>query len=409
MFEHDVTRRRFMEAGGGAAAASLVMATGAAAAPPQRSGGVQAIGQPMPTGVVLSKTRPAPKRADSVGFAIIGLGGYALNQMMPRFPQAERAHVAALVSGNPDKLRQVGDAYGVPPQSRYSYETFARIASDRRVEAVYITLPSGLHADWTERAFAAGKHVLCEKPMALSSAECERMISAGRRANRKLMIAYRCHFEPYNMQAMALMEQNAVGQLRLVRTEQSYRMPPTNPSENWRVNRALAGGGPLEDYGLYGLQAALYLAREMPESISATGFRPADDPRFSEILAHVSAQLRFPSGAVAQLVTSYDSAGGNIVYARGTAGSLIMDPATGYAGNRMVLKSGRDQRELTPGDSDVQFARQLAHFADAIRDDAQIRTPGEMGLRDLRLIEAIYASADTGRTVMLNPDGTMRS
>jgi glucose-fructose oxidoreductase len=408
MIEHDVTRRRFIEAGGGAAAASLALATGAAAALPQRLGGAQAMGRPMPNGVALPKTRPGSKRADSVGFAIVGLGGYALNQMMPRFPEAARAHVAAIVSGNPEKLRQVGDAYGIPPESRYSYETFAKIASDRRVEAVYIVLPSGLHADWTERAFAAGKHVLCEKPMALSSAECERMIAAGRRANRKLMIAYRSHFEPNNMQAMALMEQNAVGQLRLLRTEQSYRMGPTSPSENWRVNRALAGGGPLEDYGIYGLQAALYLAREMPERISAASFRPAGDPRFAEILAHVSAQLRFPSGAVAQLVTSYDSAGGNIVQARGTTGSLTMSPATSYSGNRMVLEAGQDRREFTPGDSTVQFARQLDHFADAIRDGAQIRTPGEMGLRDLRLIEAIYASAETGRTVMLNPDGTRK-
>jgi glucose-fructose oxidoreductase len=409
MNENGVTRRRFMEAGTGAAAASLVLATGSGVAFAQRLGDAQAVGRPMPEGAELPDTPPVPKRADSVGIAIVGLGGYALNQMMPRFEQAERAHIAALVSGNPDKLRQVGDAYGVPPESRYSYENSAEIASDPRVDATYIVLPSGLHADWTKRAFAAGKHVLCEKPMALSSADCERMIAASRRADRKLMIAYRSHFEPYNLQAMELMEQNAVGQLRLLRTEQSYRMGPTSPSENWRVNRALAGGGPLEDYGIYGLQAALYLAREMPESISATSFRPAGDPRFAEILAHVSSQLRFPSGAVAQLVTSYDSAGGNIVQARGTTGSLIMDPATGYSGNRMVLEAGRDRREFTPSDSTVQFVRQLDHFADAIRDGVQIRTPGEMGLRDLRLIEAIYASAESGRTVMLHPDGTRRS
>ncbi|WP_129793047.1 Gfo/Idh/MocA family protein [Sphingosinicella sp. CPCC 101087] len=405
MIRDGVTRRGIL--GGGVMVASLAMAPSPAAALLQARGAARAAGQPMPNGVELPATPPRRNRPDSVGFAVVGLGDYALRQMMPRFTQARRAHVAALVSGNPEKLQRVGEAYGVPPDARYSYDTFSDMASDNRIDAVYIVLPSGLHADWTLRAFAAGKHVLCEKPMALSSAECERMIAAGRRANRMLMIAYRSHFEPHNREAMELMAQAAVGELRLLRTEQSYRMGPTSPSENWRVNRALAGGGPLEDLGIYGLQAALYLTREMPERISATSFQPAGDPRFSEIFAHVASQWRFPSGAVAHLATSYDSSGTNFVHARGTTGALIMDPATNYSGQKMTLE-GRDRREIRPGDPEVQFAGQLDHFADAIRDGTLIRTPGEMGLRDLRLIEAIYASAESGRTIDLNPDGTMR-
>lgn len=407
MVEDGVTRRRLLEVGGGATAASLLLSAGPTAALAQ-GGTARAAGRPMPGGVEMPAAPLRRKRSDSVGFAIVGLGGYALNQMMPRFAATERAHVAALVSGNPDKLARVGDAYGVPSDARYSYETFANIAADRRVDAVYIVLPSGLHADWSVRAFAAGKHVLCEKPMALSSAECARMIAAGRRAERKLMIAYRSHFEPHNLQAMELMAQGAAGRLNLIRTEQSYRMGPTNPGENWRVNRTLAGVGPLEDLGIYGLQAALYLSREMPESISATTFQPVGDPRFAEIVAQVSSQWRFPSGAVAQLATSYDSSGTNFVHARGTTAALIMDPATNYSGQKMTLEGG-EQREFRPGDPEVQFAGQLDHFAAAVRDGARIRTPGEMGLRDLRLIEATYASAATGRTVRLNPDATMLS
>jgi glucose-fructose oxidoreductase len=406
MIGDGVTRRGLLE--GGLTTASVALAAGPAAALLQSRLATRAAGQRIPDGLELPTTPPRRKRPDSVGFAIVGLGNYALRQMMPRFAEAERAHVAAIVSGNPEKLRRVGDAYGLPQDARYPYERFASIASDKRVDAVYIVLPTGLHEEWTVRSFAAGKHVLCEKPMALSAAECERMIAAGRRANRKLMIAYRSHFEPYNRKAMELMAQNAVGQVRLVRSEQSYRLGPTSPGENWRVNRALAGGGPLEDYGIYGLQAALYLAREMPESISATAFRPAGDPRFSEIFAHVASQLRFPSGAVAQLATSYDSAGANFAHVRGTTGALIMDPATSYSGQKMVLENGRERRELSPGNPSVQFARQLDHLADAIRDGTEIRTPGEMGLRDLRLIGAIYASAAAGRTVRLKPDGTMR-
>lgn len=405
MVNRSFTRREFV-AGSGMAMTSLALTASSAAPPTQAGGSARLQGRPLPDGVRLPSVPDRRVRPDSVGFAIVGLGGYALNQMMPRFAQAERAHIAAIVSGNPEKLRRVGEAYGVPTDARYSYNAFERIASDKRVDAVYIVLPTGLHAEWATRSFAAGKHVLCEKPMALSSADCERMIAAARRARRKLMIAYRSHFEPYNLEAMRLMREKTIGSIRLVRSEQSYRMGPTSPGENWRTSRALAGGGPLEDYGIYGLQAALYLTGEMPERISATAFRPAGDARFAEIFAHVSSQWLFPSGAVAQLATSYDSAGANFAHVRGTAGALIMDPATSYAGQKMRIE-GRDGRELTPGDPDVQFARQLDHFANAIRDNSAIRTPGEMGLRDLRLMEAIYASARSGRTVNLAPDGSM--
>ncbi len=406
MNDTSLSRRRLIELGRDAA----VLTVAATAAPAFAQGVARpaASGRPMPDGVTLPDTPPKPKRPDSVGYAIVGLGGYALNQMMPRFARSERSHIAALVSGNPEKLQRVGDAYGVPADARYSYEQFDRLRGDRRVEAVYVALPSGLHADYAVRAFAAGKHVLCEKPMALSSADGERMIAAGRRANRRLMIAYRVHFEPHNLEAMALMRRRAVGPIRFVRTEQLSRTDPAStPARNWRLDGALAGGGPLEDYGIYGLQAALYLTDEMPTSISATTFRPANDPRFRDIFASVGSQLRFPSGAIAQLMTSYDSSGSNLSEVRGDSGTLIMDPATGYSGHKMRIE-GRERREFSLGDPTVQFSGMLDHFADAIRDDAAIRTPGEMGLRDIRLMEAIYAAAETGRTILLDTDGRMQ-
>lgn len=399
MSKVSLSRRSFL-AWSGAALAATPLAGAWAQAPASLPR--EAMGMPFPRGVNLPERPPAPPGKDSVGFAVVGLGRYALARVMPALARGERCHVAAVVSGNPRKAARAAAAYGLPNDAVYGYDDFDRIAADDRVEAVYIVLPSGLHADWTEKAFAAGKHVLCEKPMALSVAECQRMIDAGERAGRKLMIAYRCHFEPFNLRAMELMRDGAVGPIRTMETFQQYRMGPTSPADNWRVVRALAGGGPLEDYGIYGLQAALYLGGELPNRVRAVTEQPAGDPRFPEIFASVRTEFGFPSGAEATLFTSYDTAPGrNRVAVTGEDGMLEMEPATSYSGQRMTLTRGGTAESLNPGDPGVQFHVQCDHFAEAIRDGSEIIVPGEMGLRDVRLIEAIYASAARGEAIEL--------
>ena len=126
----------------------------------------------------------------------------------------------------------------------------------------------------------------------------------------------------------------------------------------------------------------------MPESISAQSFRPADDPRFSQIAASMLSQLRFPSGATAQLSTSFDSLSNNFVDAHGTQGAILLGQATSYSGQTLKVESGNgEHRMLPPGDPEQQFAGELDHFADAIRDGSEIVVPGEMGLRDVRLMD----------------------
>lgn len=393
-----LSRRRALQL----AAASMVL--GPTAGPGFALGqgsGVNAVGQPMPGGVTLPDTPPSAPSSDSVGIAMMGLGGYALRQLMPAFFQTQACHLAGLVSGNAEKASQVANAYGVPQDAIYSYDNFDQIISDDRIDAVYIVLPNGLHADWAEKAFAAGKHVLCEKPMALTTAECDRMINAAERANRKLMIGYRCHFEPFNLAAMDLMRERAIGDIEWVGCKQLYVMGPTTPAQNWRAARALAGGGPLEDYGIYGVQSALYLTGEMPTQITASVARPENDPRFSEIVATTTSRLEFPSGAVADLLTSYDMPGANEALVRGTGGELIMRPATGYGGHNMTLIRDGVSEDLRPGDPSIQFHLMMDHLAHAIRRDTPILTDGAMGRRDVLIMEAIYRAAASGNPVQL--------
>ena len=408
MIHSPLSRRQTLKYISGGAAASALPFSVFASSAPGPSLMAKAIGQPFPPGIELPSSPPPKPSSDSIGIAIVGLGLYALGKMAPALTRSKHCHLAAVVSGNPSKAARVAKAYGLKADAIYSYENFEDILNDGRVDAINIVLPSGLHAEWTEKAFAAKKHVLCEKPMALSSAECDRMIDAGKKAHKKLMIAYRCHFEPNNLNAIELMKQKAIGDIQVIRTDQHYTIGNVTPATNWRANRALAGGGALEDYGLYGLQSALYLTGEMPISISASTSTPADNPAFSEIINLQTSRLVFPSGAVAQLASSYNASWHDRVEVRGNKGVMQMDPATAYGSIRTEIIRSDNDREIIL-DPSGQFAAMLDHFGLSIKQDSPILTDGEMGRRDIRLIEAIYRSALEKREISLRPDGSIKS
>lgn len=410
------SRRSFLRgAAGGLVAAPLLAST--AAAEVIRQQGVQpggsvlpdrAVGRPMPRRAQLPET--PPEWADdgrSIGYAVVGLGSFALGQVMPALTKTKRSHLAAVVSGNPEKAARVASAYGLPEDAIYSYDNYDEIANDDRIDAVYIVLPTGLHAEYTVLAFKAGKHVMCEKPMAGTPEECQAMIDAANEAGKKLMIAYRVHFEPINMAVRDAIAGGEIGMPRMLQTTNHRVMNLSNVSDVWRADKSLAGGGgALPDYGLYGLNGMVYFLDETPSEIYAKITTPENDPRFADIEDHVSAQLYFPSGAMGNLSTSYNTANSNTIGVWGDDGKVWMDPATFYGGIQATLTAGGGNRQIT-GDSGLQFEREIDHLSAAALDGSEIITPGEMGLRDTRLIQAIYTSAREGRPVQLNPDATM--
>jgi glucose-fructose oxidoreductase len=184
-----------------------------------------------------------------LGYAIVGLGQFALNQIIPSFAESKSSKLVALVSGKREKALQVADRYGVDQKNIYDYQNFDRIADNDEIDIVYIILPNALHAEYTVRAFKAGKHVLCEKPMAVTAEECETMIRAGREADRKLMIAYRAQYEPYNLEAIRMSREGELGKIRLVTSDHGRILDPKVPADQWRMVKALAGGGSLYDIG----------------------------------------------------------------------------------------------------------------------------------------------------------------
>ncbi len=332
-----------------------------------------------------------------LGYAIVGLGNYATNQIMPRIKDCEFAELKALVSGTPEKLERYGAQYGIPRTHWYNYQNYDSIRDNPDIDLVYVVLPNSMHAEYAIRASNAGKHVLCEKPMAISSAECEAMIAAAKRADRKLMIGYRSHFEQYNLLAIRTVKSGEIGVPKVISANHGFNAQPNQ----WRLDRPMSGGGSLMDIGIYSLNAARYLAGEEPIAVSAMESTDRSDPRFKNVEDQIDFQLRFPSGIIANCVSSY-STGHNDYRVTGTKGWVGLEPATPYDGHKMWKRvAGKTEPIVLPAPAKSQFVGQLDHLAECAMSGREPIVSGEEGLRDMRLIEAIYQSAREGRAIKL--------
>lgn len=376
----------------------IVAGLAAASALPLSSRGSAQVAQGQP--LIGDPSLPQPF-ADRMRWAVVGLGTFAVGQVIPGFLDARKSRISAFVSGNPDKARRLGERYGV--NRFYDYANIDRIAQDREIDAVYIVLPVGLHAEYTIRALKAGKHVLCEKPMASTAAECEAMIAAARAANRQLGVAYRVHFEPNNLAALQRIEAGDIGTMRFVSADHGFNANPDWAPHKWRLEKALAGGGSMYDIGIYGLNTSLMmLPGDEVVSVSAVDSTPTGDPRFREVEGGIEWRLRMKSGISVAGSSSYCwSPYVSRQRYFGSKGSIEMQPATTYYDNRgQVEGAGGPPRDLGGGVAGTQFAAQVDGFTEAARANVPHRTPGEMGLRDIRLIEAMYRSAASDGTIV---------
>jgi predicted dehydrogenase len=330
-----------------------------------------------------------------LGWAIVGLGSLSINQILPAFARCEKSKVVVLVSGHPDKANKLALRYGVNSKNIYNYENYDSIKDNPEVDIIYIVLPNSMHAEYTIRGFQAGKHVLSEKPMATTPAECQAMIDAGRKANRKLMVAYRCRYEPFNQEMIRMAREQELGPVRIIQTDAGFVMG--DPTQ-WRLKKAMAGGGSLMDIGIYALQAARYISGEEPTEINAMMYTTPGDVRFKEVEESINFQLRFPSGILANCTSSYGCDWHSHFRALAPKGYFELDPAMSYTGQRMRVNRGNEleERSLDPRD---HFASEMGHMSHCVMQDKTPLTPGEEGLRDLKLMMAIYEAAASGKTV----------
>ena len=332
-----------------------------------------------------------------LGWAIVGLGSLSINQILPAFAKCEKSKVVALVSGHPDKANKLALRYGVNPKNIYNYQNYDAIRDNPEVDVIYVVLPNGMHAEYTIRGHQASKHVLSEKPMANTPAECQQMIDAGRKAKRKLMVAYRCRYEPHNVEAIRIARQQELGPIKVILADHGFNIG--DPTQ-WRLNKTLAGGGSLMDIGIYSLQAARYISGEEPTEIKAMMYSTPGDVRFKEVEETINFQLRFPSGVLANCTSSYGYSGQNRYRVVTTKGWFELEPATIYSGLRMYVHHDNitEERILPVCD---HFVLEMDHMSSCVMENKAPLTPGEEGLRDLTIMTGIYEAARTGKTLKL--------
>jgi predicted dehydrogenase len=331
-----------------------------------------------------------------IGYAVIGLGRIAAH-FLEGTRNSAQSKITALVSGHRDKAERIAAQFGVPHDSIYSYEDFDRIAANPAVDAVYVALPNSMHAEYTIRAAKAGKHVLCEKPMDISSAQCVRMIDACKAARVKLMIAYRLHYEPTHLKALEIVRSGKLGLVQSMDANHGSNMR----AGEWRLTKALGGGGPMFDHGVYALNIFRWFANQEPSGFQAMISTPDRDGRFKEVEENVQWLTRFPSGAIGSGAGSYGVELGGYWRLHGPWGWLQMSSLT-YQGQHLTGHYASEPRpgapwieiDIASNEKDpMQFTRQVDHFSDCILHDRTPETPGEDGLADLRALDAVYKSA----------------
>ncbi|RYF86082.1 MAG: Gfo/Idh/MocA family oxidoreductase [Chitinophagaceae bacterium] len=342
-----------------------------------------------------SKKIMSNKEQGKLGIALVGLGSYATSILAPALQQAKHCYLAAIVTGTPSKAAEWKARYNIPEKNIYNYENFDSIQHNAEIDIVYIVLPNFLHATYSIRAAQAGKHVICEKPMAITVADCDRMIAASKQAGKQLSIGYRLHFDPYHGEMIRLAKEKSNGPLTGIAAGFSF----VAQKGIWRLDKEKAGGGALMDLGIYCLQAVMYLTGQEPISVMAQALPITDKERFVNIEETLNWQMEMPGGLVADCTTSYNERQ-NILRIEKGEQWFQLKPAFNYTG----LKAQAFDNRVIEFPATSQQQLQMDAFALAVKNNQPSIVSGEMGRRDVKILQAIYEAMNTGKRVLIPSD-----
>ncbi len=327
-----------------------------------------------------------PKR---LGVALVGLGNYSTRMLGPALKETTNCYLSGIVTGTPEKAVKWTEEYNLNKKNIYNYENYDDIINNSDIDIIYVVLPNSMHAEYSIRALKAGKHVICEKPMALTAQEGREMISAAEKNDRKLAIGYRMHYDPYFIEAKRLGRQEVFGPVNYMECSLGYSFTP--PADSWKIKKSM-GGGSLYNLGVYPIQSARHTKGAEPVFVTAQATTQRKD-LFKEIYETFTWQLEFADGA---LCNSYSGPVAFIdrLFAGCRDGYIEIEPATAYTG-----QAGRSTNGTMNYPQVFQQKLQIDDFARCVLEDEESIVGGEDGLKDLLIIDAIHESIRTGKKV----------
>lgn len=337
----------------------------------------------------------SPKfRKDRLGVALVGLGYYSTDLLAPALEKTEKCYLAGIVTGTPSKAAVWKTKYHIPDKNIYNYETFDSIADNPDIDVIYIVLPPSMHMEYVVRAAKAGKHVWCEKPMAVTVEECQTMIDACKKAGVSLSIGYRCQHEPNTQAFQKIVQEKSLGNVLGLDCAAGYR---ENRTDHWKQKREM-GGGVIYDMGVYAIQGARLGTGMEPIAVNSAKVWTDRPEIYKDGLGEiVEAELEFPGEVIGTIKTSF---GGNMNFLniKCEKGMIEMEPFSAYAGNKGKSPLG----EINfPFQQPMEQVYQMDDDAQTIMEGKPQSVPGEEGLRDIRIVQAILKSAETGKKVMI--------
>ncbi|MBC7849039.1 MAG: Gfo/Idh/MocA family oxidoreductase [Chitinophagaceae bacterium] len=335
-----------------------------------------------------------PYQGPVLRVAIMGLGSYG-TRVADAMQSCTMAKLTGVISGTPSKVKEWQTKYNIPEKNCYNYENFDDIKNNPDIDAVYIITPNALHKPQTLRVAKAGKHVICEKPMAVNAADGQAMVDACKKANVKLFIGYRMHLEPKTLEIVRMRKDGEFGKALFFQGLCGFKIGDPN---QWRLNQKLAGGGAMMDIGIYAVNGARYMIGEEPTWVTAQETK-TDPVKFKEgVDETIQFQFGFPSGAVASCLSTYSMNNLDRFFLNGEKGYAEMQPSTGYG----PIKAKTHAGELTH----IHVTHQTVQMDEMAAMILQGKKPiipvdGEEGVKDMKIIDAIFLAAKTGKKVAL--------